>query len=83
MWSGPVYGVMEQTAAGWRMDHMSCSTPQEDRDALGWQLRALARRRSTEPAAREEFWAASAVLETERRNEMVVAGRQFRVVRAD
>jgi hypothetical protein len=65
------------------MDHMSCSTPQEARDGLGYQLRTLARRRSTDLAAREEFWVASAVLETERRNEMVVAGRRFRVVRAD
>jgi len=81
--AGPGYGVMEQTSLAGRMEHMSCPTPQEARDALGWQLRALARRRSTDPAAREEFWSASAVLETERRNEMVVAGRRFRVVRAD
>jgi len=83
VWLGPVYGLMEHTAAGWRMDRMNCSTPQEARDSLGYQLRVLARRRSTNPAARQEYWAASAVLETERRNEMVVAGRQFRVVRAD
>ena len=83
VWLGPVYGVMEQTVAGWRMDHMSCSTPQEARDGLVYQLRVLARRRSADAVAREEFWAASAVLETERRNEMAVAGRRFRVVRAD
>ena len=35
VWLGSVYGVME---AAWRMGHMSCSTPQEARDALGWQL---------------------------------------------
>ena len=83
VWLGPVYGVMEQTPAGWRMEYMSCSTPQEARDSLGYQFRVLARRRSADRAAREEFWAASAVLETERRNEMAVAGRRFRVVRAD
>jgi hypothetical protein len=33
VWLGPVYGVVERTAAGWRMDHMSCSTPQEARVA--------------------------------------------------
>jgi len=34
-------------------------------------------------ACRAESVPAAAVLETERRDEMVVAGRQFRVVRAD
>ena len=76
LWLGPVYGVMEQTTAGSRMDHMSCSTPQEARDSLGYQFRTLARRRSIDPAVREEFWSASAMLETKRRNEMAVADRR-------
>ncbi len=83
LWLGPVYGVMEQTAAGWRMDSMRALLPQDARDSLGWWLRVLARRQSTHPAAREECWAASAVLETERLNDIVVAGRRFKVVRAD
>jgi hypothetical protein len=83
LWFGPTYGVMEQTAAGWLMSTMTDPTPQAARDGLGWWFRIQARRRSTGEADREEYWAASALLERERRNELVVAGRRFRVVRAD
>jgi hypothetical protein len=83
LWFGPAYGVMEQTADGWLMSGMSDPTPQAARDGLGWWFRVLARRRSTPEADREEYWTASALLERERRNELVVAGRRFRVVRAD
>ncbi|MBC6470997.1 DUF5954 family protein [Actinomadura alba] len=83
LWFGPTYGVMEHTDAGWLMSGMSDPTPQEARDGLGWWFRVLARRRSTDEVAREEYWAASALLEEERLNEMVVAGRHLRVVRAD
>ena len=41
VWLGPVYGVLERTAAGWRMDHRSCSTPREARDSLGCLSSAL------------------------------------------
>ena len=54
VWLGPVYGVVERTAAGWRMDHMSCSTPQEARDSLGYQLRTLARRLVSSGGCNEE-----------------------------
>ncbi|MGH3378558.1 MAG: DUF5954 family protein [Actinoallomurus sp.] len=83
LWFGPAYGVMEQTDAGWLMSRMSDGTPQAARDGLGWWFRVLARRRSTGEADREHYWEASARLERERLNEMVVAGRRLRVVRAD
>jgi hypothetical protein len=83
LWFGPVYGLMEQTEVGWLMSAMTDPTPQSARDGLGWWFRVMARKRSTDPAVREEYWAASALLERERSNEMVVAGRRFRVVRAD
>lgn len=83
LWFGPAYGVMERTEAGWLMSGMSDPTPQAARDGLGWWFRVLARRRSTPEADREEYWSASALLEVERRNELLVAGRRFRVVRAD
>jgi hypothetical protein len=83
LWFGSTYGVMEQTDAGWLMSCMTDPTPQAARDGLGWWFRILARRRSTAEADREEYWAASALLERERRNELVVAGRRLRVVRAD
>jgi hypothetical protein len=83
LWFGPTYGVMEQTDAGWLMSCMTDPTPQAARDGLGWWFRILARRRSTGEAEREAYWAASALLERERRNELFVAGRRFRVVRAD
>jgi hypothetical protein len=60
--AGFVYGVMERTAAGWQMDSMQSSTPQAARDGLGWWFRVLARTRSTEEKAREQYWAASARL---------------------
>lgn len=83
LWFGPTYGVMERTDAGWLMSAMSDPTPQEARDGLGWWFRILARRRSTDEVAREAYWEASALLERERLNEIVVAGRYLRVVRAD
>jgi hypothetical protein len=83
LWQGPVYGLMEQVPAGWLMNTMRAWTPQEARDSLGWWLRVLARRRSTPPADREECWAVSARLEIERLNDLVVADRPYRVVRAD
>jgi Family of unknown function (DUF5954) len=83
LWFGPTYGVMERTGAGWLMSGMTDPTPQAARDGLGWWFRILARRRSTPEADREEYWEASALLERERRNELTVAGRRFRVVRAD
>jgi hypothetical protein len=83
LWFGPVYGLTERTEAGWLMSTMSDPTPQAARDGLGWWFRIMARRRSTPEAVREEYWAASALLERERLNELVVAGRRFHVVRAD
>lgn len=83
LWFGPAYGVTERTEAGWLMSAMSDPTPQAARDGLGWWFRVLARRRSTPEADREEYWSASALLEAERRNELLVAGRRFRVVRVD
>jgi Family of unknown function (DUF5954) len=83
LWFGPAYGVAEQTGAGWRMSQLTDGTPQAARDGLGWWFRVLARRRSTGEADRERFWDASALLERERLNELVVAGRRFRVIRAD
>lgn len=78
---GFAYGVMERTPAGWLMDSMASSTPQDARDGLGWWFRILARTRSTPEPAREEYWRASARLEEERLNDLSVAGRRFRVVR--
>lgn len=83
LWFGPAYGVMEQTGAGWLMSGMTDPTPQAARDGLGWWFRVQARRRSTAEADREDYWQASALLERERLNELIVAGRRFRVVRAD
>lgn len=81
--AGFVYGVMEHVVGGWQMDSMQSSTPQAARDGLGWWFRVLARTRSTQEQAREEYWAASALLETERLNTLTAAGREFRIVRAD
>lgn len=83
LWFGPTFGVMEQTGAGWLMSTMTDTTPQAARDGLGWWFRILARRRAIPASEREMYWAASALLEHERLDELVVAGRRFRVVRAD
>ena len=74
---------MERIEAGWRVGDMAVGTPQDVRDGLGWRFRRRALRRSTGESARAEYWAASARLERERLDEMVVAGRRFRVVRAE
>lgn len=83
LWFGPTYGVMERTGAGWMMSCMRDATPQMARDGLGWWFRIMALRRSTDEALRESYWAGSELLERERLNDLVVAGRRFRIVRAD
>ncbi len=83
LWFGPAYGAMELTDGGWLMSDMTTHMPQDVRDGLGWHFRRRALRRSTAEAARESYWEASARLEEERLNDLTVAGRRLRVVRAD
>lgn len=80
LWYGPTYGVMERVPAGWMMSGMERATPQDARDSLAWWFRNLARAPGV-PAA--EYRAAADLLERERPDELTVAGRVFRVVRAD
>ncbi|POM25551.1 hypothetical protein BTM25_41990 [Actinomadura rubteroloni] len=83
IWSGVNYVIAELVDGVWLLDDPVCDYPQEARDAMGFHFRALALRRSTPAAAREEYWETSALLERERPNELTVAGRRFRVVRVD
>lgn len=83
LWYGPTYGVMERVAGGWLMSGMERTTPQDARDSLAWWFRNMARTPGTPAADRARFWAGSALLERARPNELTVAGRVFRVVRAD
>lgn len=83
IWYGPTYGVMERVPDGWMMSGMERMTPQDARDSLAWWLRNMARTHVTAESERRAYWRGSALLERERRNELTVAGRVFRVVRAD
>ncbi|WUH97181.1 DUF5954 family protein [Spirillospora sp. NBC_00431] len=83
LWYGPTYGVMERVAGGWMMSGMERMTPQDARDSLAWWFRNMARSDGTSAAYREQYRDGAALLELGRPNEVTVAGRRFRVVRAD
>ncbi|GAA4240556.1 hypothetical protein GCM10022254_65670 [Actinomadura meridiana] len=83
LWYGPTYGVMERLADGWMMSGMERLTPQDARDSLAWWFRNMARTAGTPDADREQYREGAALLERARPNEVTVAGRVFRVVRAD
>ncbi|RFS84992.1 PE-PGRS family protein [Actinomadura spongiicola] len=83
LWYGPTYGVMERVADGWMMSGMERMTPQDARDSLAWWFRNMARNPGTPEAHRPRYREGAAFLERGRPDELTVAGRVFRVVRAD
>ncbi|RKS71733.1 hypothetical protein BZB76_4540 [Actinomadura pelletieri DSM 43383] len=83
LWYGPTYGVMERVANGWMMSGMERMTPQDARDSLAWWFRNMARNPGTPDAHRPQYREGAAFLERGRPDELTVAGRVFRVVRAD
>ncbi|WP_346047695.1 DUF5954 family protein [Actinomadura chokoriensis] len=82
-WCGATYGVMERVPGGWMMSGMERTTPQDARDSLGWWLRSRARDRGVSAAVRAEYVRGAERLDRDRPDELSVAGRLFRVVRAD
>ncbi|WP_067794253.1 DUF5954 family protein [Actinomadura formosensis] len=79
-WCGTTYGVMERVPGGWMMSGMERTSPQDARDSLGWWFRGMARDHA---ALRAEYLRGAARLDRARPDELTVAGRVFRVVRAD
>lgn len=82
-WCGATYGVMERVPAGWMMSGMERATPQDARDSLGWWLRRLAGDPGVPAAVRAAYRRGADRLDRDRPDELTVAGRLFRVVRAD
>ncbi|MDX6743173.1 DUF5954 family protein [Actinocorallia sp. A-T 12471] len=77
--AGPMFGVAERVAAGWRVRSMGEATPQCARDDLATQLRQEAQR-APDP---EPYQAAARRLDWQRHDELTVAGRPFRVIRVE
>ncbi|MCD0450963.1 DUF5954 family protein [Actinocorallia sp. API 0066] len=77
--AGPMFGVAERVASGWRVRSMGEATPQCARDDLAGQLRQEAQR-ATEP---EPYLAAARLLDWQRHDELTVGGRVFRVIRVE
>lgn len=82
-WCGPTYGVMERVPGGWMMSGMEWTTPQDARDSLAWWFQGMARDRDVPAPARADYRRGAVLLERDRPDELTVAGRVFRVVRAD
>lgn len=83
IWYGAAYGAMECVGGGWMMSGMERATPQDARESLAWWLRNLARDPAASRADHRAYLEGAALLEHGRRDEVAVAGRVFRVVRAD
>ncbi|GAB2818912.1 hypothetical protein GCM10022221_16110 [Actinocorallia aurea] len=77
--AGPMFGVAERVAGGWRVRSMGEATPQCARDDLATQLRQEAQRAS-DP---EPYQAAARRLDWQRHDQLTVAGRPFRVIRVE
>jgi Family of unknown function (DUF5954) len=86
--TGPVFAVVERVPAGWQVLRTGEYTPQAGRDTLGALLRQDAARLGHGPAGetspqRAELLGAAALLNTERHDELRVAGRRLRVARVE
>jgi uncharacterized protein DUF5954 len=77
---GPMFGVAERQAHGWRVSAMGECTPQAARDTLAHQFREYA---SGAAATRIEFLAMAKLLDRERHDDLAVAGRRFRIIRVE
>jgi hypothetical protein len=86
--TGPVFAVVEEVPAGWQVLRTGEYTPQAGRDTLGALLRQDAARLGQDGAEdtgrpRAELLGAAALLDTERHDELRVAGRRLRVARVE
>ncbi|MEO3783353.1 DUF5954 family protein [Actinocorallia sp. B10E7] len=77
--AGPMFGVAEEVGEDWRVISLGEATPQCSRDDLAGHLRMEART-AADP---EPYLAAAHVLDWERHDELVVAGRRFRIIRVE
>ncbi|WKD30594.1 DUF5954 family protein [Streptomyces xanthophaeus] len=84
---GPLFGVAAQSAGDgprWRVVlEVTAGCPQQARDGLNSRLWFHAKDEAQDRAERRELLAAVARLESERVDELVVAGTRYRVVRAE
>ncbi|MCW2898105.1 MAG: hypothetical protein JWO67_370 [Streptosporangiaceae bacterium] len=80
--AGPMFGIAEQARRGWRVSCLGENTPQGARDALAEDLRRLATA-AVDPSTREDFRTVAALLACERRDDLTVAGRRFRILRVE
>ena len=76
---GPMFGIAEEHPGGWRIVSLGEATPQCSRDELAAHLRLLA----VDAPDPTEYLAGASLLDWERHDELVVAGRRFRIIRVE
>jgi hypothetical protein len=82
--TGPVFAVVEQVQAGWQVLRTGEYTPQAGRDTMGAVLRQDAARLDEGAGPqRGDLLGAATLLNTERHDELRVAGRRLRVARVE
>lgn len=79
----PLFGDAEELGDGrWRLRRVVAATPQEARNGLAQYFRTLAEQ-TDDPRCAAQLRAAGGVLDWEKRDELLVAGRRYRIVRVD
>jgi hypothetical protein len=76
---GPMFGIAEEHPGGWQIVSLGEATPQCSRDELAAHLRLLA----VDAPDPTEYLAGASLLDWERHDELVVAGRRFRIIRVE
>ncbi|RKR90837.1 hypothetical protein BDK92_5221 [Micromonospora pisi] len=80
---GPLFGHAEDLGdGGWRISSLEEHTPQAARDSLAYRFRERLLE-DVDPAEAEELTAAGQILDWEKVDELSVAGRHYRIIRAD
>jgi hypothetical protein len=77
---GPMFGVAEREQRGWLVSALGECTPQGARDALAHRFREYA---ASAGPTRAAFLSVARLLDRERRDELTVAGRRFRIIRVE
>ncbi|WP_329110271.1 DUF5954 family protein [Micromonospora sp. NBC_01699] len=80
---GPLFGHAEDLGnGGWHLDSLQDDTPQSARDTLAHRFRVRLAE-GTDAAEAEELTTAGKILDWEKVNELTVAGRRYRIIRAE
>ncbi|NIL59228.1 DUF5954 family protein [Salinispora arenicola] len=85
MWGAPIFGAAEQDGGWWRILQLNDDEPQHARDNLASHFRKLHSElpdTAEHVSARAEYETAYELLDWEPADELTVAGRRYRIIRA-